>query len=207
MSECLNCGKLTANQKYCSKSCYNKFTKTGIRRNITWGKNISKALKGRKITWKAKIGRKGRKLTEEQKIQFRKLLEKRKIKRGKDSPLWKGGITPIWFAIRTCREYNQWRVNIFQRDNFTCQECFEKKHNLNAHHKNKTFSRLLQEFLQQYSQFSPLEDKETLVRLAITYEPFWDIDNGQTLCEECHNLTKRKKCKTNTQSSILLLAV
>jgi len=33
-------------------------------------------------------------------------------------------------------------------------------------------------------------DKETLVRLAITYEPFWDIDNGETLCIDCHNKTK-----------------
>ena len=40
--------------------------------------------------------------------------------------------------------------------------------NLEAHHK-KAFYLILEEFLQQYSQFSPIEDKETLLRLAITY--------------------------------------
>lgn len=29
-------------------------------------------------------------------------------------------------------------------------------------------------------------DKETLVRLAITWSKFWNIDNGITLCSNCH---------------------
>lgn len=41
-----------------------------------------------------------------------------------------------------------------------------------------------------FSLFSPIEDKETLARLAITYEPFWNINNGETLCEDCHNKTR-----------------
>jgi len=40
---------------------------------------------------------------------------------------------------------------------------------------------------------NPIEDKETLVRLAISYEPFWNIDNGKTLCKICHNKTKLGK--------------
>lgn len=53
----------------------------------------------------------------------------------------------------------------------------------------KSFYKILQEFLQTYNQFSPIEDKETLVRLAINYTPFWDINNGITLCTDCHKLT------------------
>ena len=104
---------------------------------------------------------------------------------------WKGGITPLYKLIRGLPESKQWSKQILQRDNFTCQECGIKNgcgHRiyLHAHHKNISFSQILQDFLQQYSQFSPIEDKEILVRLAITYQPFWDIDNGITFCEDCH---------------------
>ena len=48
------------------------------------------------------------------------------------------------------------------------------------------------EFLNKYSQFSPSEDKEILAKIAITHEPFWDINNGITLCIECHKLQRSK---------------
>jgi len=111
------------------------------------------------------------------------------------SSSWKGGITPLIILIRNLLEMKQWRISVFKYDNYTCQECDIKNGNgrsveFEAHHK-KPFSNILQEFLQEYSQFSPIEDKETLLRLATTYEPFWDTNNGKTLCKDCHNLTKR----------------
>ena len=105
--------------------------------------------------------------------------------KGEKHPFWKGGITPLYNIIRNSFEDNLWRKNIFQRDNYTCQECFKIGGKLEAHH-IKEFAKILQEFLKEYSQFSPIEDKETLVRLAITYKPFWDIANGKTLCKDCH---------------------
>ena len=116
-----------------------------------------------------------------------------KNKRGKDTPAWKG-TSSLYVRIKYLFEYIDWRKQIFERDNYTCQECYRTKCYLEVHH-TKAFSKILKEFLQTYSQFSPIEDIETLVRLAITYEPFWDLSNGITLCEECHNLTKRG-CKT-----------
>ena len=89
--------------------------------------------------------------------------------------------------IRSLSEYKQWRFEVFERDDYTCQECFKRGCYLEAHHK-KQFAKLFAEFLKEYDQFSPLEDKETLVRLAIKYKPFWDITNGQTLCKDCHKL-------------------
>ena len=106
--------------------------------------------------------------------------------RGKNNHLWKGGITPLGIMIRGMAESNQWKISVFVRDNYTCQNCGDDKGgNLEAHH-IKGFSVLLQAFLKQYSQFSPIDDKDTLVRLATTYEPFWNVSNGKTLCDECH---------------------
>jgi len=98
--------------------------------------------------------------------------------------------TPLAFAIRGLAEAVSWRMKVFTRDNFTCQDCGDAQGgNLEAHHK-KPFSKLFQEFLQAYSQFSPIEDKETLLRLAMSYTPFWDVGNGKTLCEGCHDKTR-----------------
>lgn len=102
---------------------------------------------------------------------------------------WKNGITSLAMCIRHLDEYKQWRKQVFEKDNYTCQECGERGCYLETHH-IKLFSVILKEFLNQYSQFSPIEDKETLVRLAINYTPFWEVNNGKTLCKECHTITK-----------------
>lgn len=107
---------------------------------------------------------------------------------GKENPCWNGGKTHIRKSIRGLSEYELWRNEVFKRDNYICQECDVRGGDLEAHHK-KEFNKILQEFINKYNQFSPIEDKETLIRLAITYEPFWELSNGMTLCKECHKLT------------------
>jgi hypothetical protein len=114
--------------------------------------------------------------------------------RGKNSPRWKGGISSLESWIRSLPEYEMWRTKVFERDHFTCQECNQVGGKLRAHHK-KRFIILIREFLKQYNQFSPLEDKETLVRLAISYELFWNLDNGITLCKKCHHKIHKEKQK------------
>lgn len=109
-----------------------------------------------------------------------------------NNPNWKGGITDLRRFIYRLDEYKKWVDSIFKRDNYICQECGDKGKHLEAHH-IKSFKYIYKEFLQTYSQFSPIEDKETLLRLSITYEPFWDINNGKTLCRDCHKLTNNYK--------------
>lgn len=98
---------------------------------------------------------------------------------------WKGGIASLTDIIRHSLESKTWRQQVFARDNYTCQKCDIKNKYLAPHHK-KAFSLVFSEFLESYSQFSPVNDKEVLARLAITYKPFWSINNGGTLCENCH---------------------
>ncbi len=120
----------------------------------------------------------------------RKMSLAHKVKYGAENNHWKGGITPLSSMIRTSSEYSNWRIKVYQRDYYTCQECFEKSGSIEAHHYIKRFSIILKEFLREYNQFSPIEDREILSRIAINYKPFWDVDNGETLCEDCHNETK-----------------
>lgn len=107
---------------------------------------------------------------------------------GEFAPRWKGGKTFLGPRLKNLEEYKDWRDRVYERDNYTCQECGQKGGKLEAHHL-KAFSVILSEFLKTYSQFSPIEDKETLVRLSISWQPFWDINNGQTLCVDCHKKT------------------
>jgi len=108
--------------------------------------------------------------------------------RGEKARSWKGGITPLSERIRKLSEYKEWRLKIFIRDSFGCIAC-GSKYKIEAHHNKKEFSILLAEFLKEYNQFSPYEDKDTLVRLAMKWQPFWTAE-GETLCKDCHKKTK-----------------
>jgi hypothetical protein len=112
-------------------------------------------------------GNKGRKHTPE---------EIKKMKAAESGPNhwhWKGGITKLVNQIRTCLKYRQWRLNVFSRDYFTCANCGQKGGELVAHH-IKAFAEIMKE-----------HNIKTLQE-ALECEELWDIENGITLCEECH---------------------
>ena len=108
-------------------------------------------------------------------------------RRGEKASRWKGGLTSIAEVIRSSKKYNQWRQSVFIRDNFTCQECGDESGgNLEVHHCKKFFSELLEE-VRKYLPLLSLYDG------AMIYTPLWDIDNGVTLCERCHDKKKKKR--------------
>jgi len=110
----------------------------------------------------------------------------------------KGGITSLHIIIRKCKKYIFWRDAVYKRDNYTCQECDHRGGNLEAHH-IKSFSKILNKFVRK-NKLSPIKDTYELYRLALAYDNFWDINNGQTLCADCHNITKRTQtCKNIKQ--------
>jgi len=90
---------------------------------------------------------------------------------------WKGGITPLMASIRTMDKYLDWRIKIFTRDNYTCRECNDSiGGNLEAHHIKK-LAKIIRE-----KAILTIEDAQVCKEL-------WDINNGKTLCQECHKNT------------------
>lgn len=105
---------------------------------------------------------------------------------------YKGGVASLINMMRTSIEYVTWRNNIFKLNDYTCQDCGERGGDKEAHHAKISFAKLRNEFLQQYNQFSIHDDKHILSRLAQNHKPFWDLNNGITLCKKCHKRRHKK---------------
>lgn len=154
---------------------------------IPWNKGkkcpqISKANKGRKLSEEArlkcvanatkrydsikhKFHRRGIPLS----IETRKRMSEKM--KGKNSSFWKGGLTNKNAIIRSSLEYRLWRESIFARDNYTCIWCF-KKGGWNKKEKRQII--LNADHIKPFSKYPEL-------RFA--------IDNGRTLCVDCHKNT------------------
>ena len=147
-------------------------------------KSLKKTLSNSNIRKKISNERKLRWLNPKYKQKMHKIF-KALNRTGSKHPRYIDGRSDLRFLIHNLSEYKQWRIEIFERDDFICQICNKRGNKLEAHHK-KSFSKLLSEFLKEYNQFSPIEDKETLIRLAMKWKPFWEVDNGMTCCVKCH---------------------
>ena len=87
---------------------------------------------------------------------------------GENHPMWKGGRTSETRRARAKMEYKRWRDTVFERDNYTCQECKRRSKKgerieINAHH---------------------------ILGFAENIDHRYDLDNGITLCIECHKKQK-----------------
>jgi hypothetical protein len=98
---------------------------------------------------------------------------------GPSNPGWRGGITPEVQRIRNHRKTRNWKRSVFKRDNFTCQKCNVRGGRLEADRHPRPFRSLVVEITGLYGTAN-LHEK------ALEYAPMWDIDNGRTLCYECH---------------------
>jgi 5-methylcytosine-specific restriction endonuclease McrA len=81
---------------------------------------------------------------------------------------WKGGITTENKRIRSNIKFKEWREKVFIRDNWTCRECGIRGGELHPHH------------------IKELSQNKDLV---------YYVENGITLCKNCH---QKKHCKNLT---------
>lgn len=77
--------------------------------------------------------------------------------------------------VRNSSDYSKWRKRVFDRDSYTCQHCGQVGGKLQADH-IKTF--------------------------YLYPELRLDIDNGRTLCEDCHKKTATYKMNQHTQNKL-----
>lgn len=75
---------------------------------------------------------------------------------------WKGGVLP---RTRNSIKYKDWRRAVFERDDYTCQECGKRGSRLHAHH---------------------------IESWIISKSKRYDVTNGLTLCIPCHGKKHRK---------------
>ena len=92
---------------------------------------------------------------------------------GSRNPGWIDGRTPKNKLIRHSLEYKVWRKAVFARDNFTCVSCTKRGGEIHADH------------IAPFAYFPELR---------------FSVDNGRTLCVDCHRKTPtyggRKKLKS-----------
>lgn len=132
------------------------------------------------VNWlKAQNARKGIKLSKEHR---QKLSLAHTGNTGDKSGNWRGGVTSLNHLIRGCLKSDSWRVSIFERDDFTCQMpgCNIRGGYLEANH-IVLFSRIIKS-----NNIKCLED-------ALRCQELWNINNGITLCQECHRSVRGKE--------------
>jgi len=94
---------------------------------------------------------------------------------GENASNWQGGNSKGYKTGYYSADYIRWRTAVFERDSYTCQICRKIGTYLTAHH------------IKSFAKYPELR---------------FDIDNGITLCEDCHKLTDNYKGKNKRKIKI-----
>lgn len=165
-----------------TKEAIEKISEAGMGRKMTKD-NLRKLIKSNKErVWTEELREKMRqsRLNKKQPEHVKEKIRKN-AKYGKDNHAYKGGITKLSARVRDLPEYGKWRDAVFKRDDYTCQICGARSGGgkavfLHPHH---------------IISFSAIMEKYEIksIKQAISCKALWDIDNGKTLCRECHEDT------------------
>ena len=95
---------------------------------------------------------------------------------GEKNHNWKGGLSSLGKQIRKSLKYRNWRQEIYERDDWTCQKCKVRGIKLEPHHK-KSLSSIL------------IKNNIKTLKESLRCKKIWDIENGISLCKKCHSET------------------
>lgn len=156
-----------------------------------WNRGLSKETDIRV----ANYGLAGSKSWDEEKRKKYSNLMKEQRKTGKIQVLsgsshsqWKGGTSTITQRCRgNLRFYNEWKLQILKRDNFTCVSCKNSKMKLAVHHDKERFASIIKKCMNGCSLERELSwDEQTeIVEKVINYHVKNNV-SGITLCYDCH---------------------
>lgn len=107
----------------------------------------------------------GNKFSAETRLKMSKAQRKR-VKEGR-SHLWKGGISSLNQNLRNSFEMRLWREAVFARDNWTCLWCG----------------------IRSAKGVKVILHADHIKPFALFPELRFAIDNGRTLCKQCHSKT------------------
>ena len=108
-------------------------------------------------------------------------------KSGKNAPGWKGGVSTENHILRHSMEYRLWRTAVFERDNYTCIWCGLK-------------------FIKGVTG-NVILNADHIKPFALFPELRFAIDNGRTLCENCHRKTSTYAKKINLDTCFCYIDV
>lgn len=97
---------------------------------------------------------------------------------GENHPNWKGGISSDRERFMQEAVYKAWRLDVFERDGYTCDKCYQVGGKLEAHH------------LAPYHSHPELRV---------------DVTNGVTLCQSCHHAFHNEYGRVNFTAADYLL--
>lgn len=192
-NSCIFCGisyQKSRVNKFCSYECFWSSRK-GFKHSTETLEKMSESMKvayqeGRKKPAIPMLGKYHSKDTKKRLSEYFTENPSRYWLGRKDYPLkgekhsrWKGdmGLQPLKERIRKLFEYSSWRKTIFERDDYTCRECNIRGGKLCVDHYPTSFAEILHK-----NNIKSIEE-------AIMCNDFWNINNGRTLCFECHKKT------------------
>lgn len=168
--------KFWGTRKYCSHSCANSANLIGTKRCV--GRTCWRyGLKFGKSNLNTSTEKKCEYCDSIYSVQKYRVLKSRFCSKSCHYKNMDKGISTENEKIRKSKEYKEWRLSVFKRDDFTCVICNIKN--------KKGMGKTIELHADHIKSFAHHKDLR------------FEIDNGRTLCANCHRKTDNYGFKAN----------